>query len=95
MKEKKIKRPGRLILTSFICLLLLFTIVPRAKNIVELSARKQELQKDKAALMRINSESKKELAELRSPEVMERIARERLGMVKSGEKIVVEVISNK
>ena len=94
MKEKKIKKPGSLFLTGLICLLLLFTIVPRAKSIVELSARKQELQKEKAALIKINSEHKKELAELKSPQAIERIAREQLGMVKNGEKVVVEVISN-
>jgi len=94
MTEKKIKKPGRLFLTGLICLLLLFTIVPRAKSIMELSARKQELQKEKAVLMKINSEHKKELTELKSPAAIERIAREQLGMVKSGEKVVVEVITD-
>lgn len=94
MKEKKIKKPGRLFLTGLICLLLLVTIVPRAKSIVELSARKQELQKEKAVLMQINREQKKELAELKSPEAIERMAREQLGMVKSGEKVVIDVISD-
>jgi len=95
MKTKNSKpKSGRLFFAGLICLLIMFTIVPRAKTILELSARKEELQKEKAVLVKINSERKKELVELNSPEVIERIAREQLGMVKDGEKIVVEVISN-
>ncbi len=71
-EEKKSKlKSGRLFFTGLICLLLLFTIVPRAKTIVELSTRKEELQKEKAALIKINSEHKKELVELKSPEAIE------------------------
>lgn len=94
MKNKKIKKPGKLFLTGLVCLLLLFTIVPRAKSIVELSIRKKELQKEKAVLVKVNSERKDELSELKSPETIERMAREQLGMVKNGEKVVIEVISD-
>lgn len=95
MKTKKFKlKSGRLFFAGLICLLIMFTVVPRTKTIMELSTRKEELQKEKSVLMKINSERKKELVELKSPEVIERIAREQLGMVKDGEIVVVEVISN-
>lgn len=93
MREKTNKNTGRLFVTGLVCLLLLFTIVPRAKSIMELSARKHELERQRATLERLRDEHQKELKELQSPEAIERIAREQLGMVKDGEEVVVEVIS--
>lgn len=92
MREKN-NKAGRLFVTGMLCLLLLFTIVPRAKSIVELSARKHALEQEKAALERLKDENQKELKSLQSPEAIERLAREQLGMVKDGEEVVVEVIS--
>ncbi len=87
-------KPARLIITGMLCMVLVLTIVPRAKSIIELSARKKELEKEKLSLVRINTENSKELQELKSPEAMERIAREQLGMIKKGERVVVEVMSH-
>ncbi len=93
MKSKTGQRkPLRLMVIGLLGLLLLLTIVPRAKSIVELSARKKELEKEKISLIKVNNEHQKELAELKSPETIERIAREELGMIKKGERVVVEVI---
>lgn len=86
------RKPLKLIVTGLICMALMLTIVPRAKTIMELSARKNELQKEKLSLIKVNHEHKKELEELKSPEAIERIAREQLGMIKKGERVVVEVI---
>lgn len=92
MKNKTPRKPFKLIVGSLLCLLMLLTIVPRVKTIVELSDQKQELQKKKISLTKINVEHKKELKELKSSEAIERIAREQLGMIKKGERPVVEVM---
>lgn len=97
MREIKIhlnKRP-RMILTALLCCLLLFAVVPRAKTIYELSSRKQVLLQEKARLSEINAERQQTLAIIDTPAGMERIAREQLGMVKSGERTVVRVIGDK
>ncbi|PKM77526.1 MAG: hypothetical protein CVU90_06670 [Firmicutes bacterium HGW-Firmicutes-15] len=94
-KTNQNKKPLRLILTSLLCCLLLFTIVPRAKIIYELSAREKELQKEKVRLTQINEERQLTLESLDSPQTMERIAREQLGMVKKGERTIIKVIHEK
>lgn len=85
----------KLLFLGLISFILVMTIVPRAKNIMELSRGKQELQVQKANLQEINKDLENELAQLDSPEEIERIAREQLGMVKNGEKVIVEVIKDK
>lgn len=84
-------KPKRLIISGIICLVLLFTIIPRAKTIWELSAQKKELEKEKTHLVQINQQRQEELEKVDSPESMERIAREQLGMVKNGERIIMKV----
>lgn len=95
MKTIKIhlNRQPRMILTALLCGLLLFSIVPRAKTVYELSVRKQELVQKKAQLTEINLEQQQILATVESPAGIERIAREGLGMVKNGERTIVRVIS--
>jgi cell division protein FtsB len=83
-----------MILTALLCGLILFSIVPRAKTIYELSVRKQQLLQEKAQLTEINAERQQTLAAIDSPAGIERIAREQLGMVKPGEKTIVNVISS-
>lgn len=82
----------RLVLTAFVCAMLLITIVPRAKSIYELSARKQLLLQEKERLTQVNNERSQTLAEIDSPMGIERIAREQLGMVKKGERTIIRVI---
>lgn len=84
----------RLVITSLVCITLVITIVPRVKNIMELSERKAELEQQKLILVEKNKALTKELEEAESLENMERIAREQLGMVKNGEKIIMPVIPN-
>jgi cell division protein DivIC len=96
MRKIKIQlnRRPRMILTALLCGLLLFTIIPRAKTIYELSGRKQELLQEKARLTEINAERQKTLATIDSPAGMERIAREQLGMVKNGERTIIRVLDS-
>jgi len=82
----------KLLLSAFLCTLLLIAIVPRAKDIYVLSARKQSLLQEKERLTEVNQERTQTLAEIDSPQGIERIAREQLGMVKKGERTIIKVI---
>lgn len=90
---KQLNNPRfRLVLTGLLCALFLFTIVPRAKTIYELSSRKHDLLEEQNRLLAIKAEREQVLATVDSPENMERIAREQLGMIKPGEKTIVRVL---
>lgn len=85
----------RLLMSGLICIALLLTIVPRGKTILELSAQKQELKKEKAQLQEVNRQYQEKLQELKTPEAIEKLARERLGMVKNGEKLIIDLQQDK
>jgi cell division protein FtsB len=68
---------------------MVISIVPRAKNIWTLSVQRSEMQKTRDELLLRNEKLNWEKQELNSLEVVERMARERLGMLKDGEKVVV------
>jgi cell division protein FtsL len=85
----------RLFVSGLVCIVMLVTIVPRCKTILELSAQKRELKKQKTELQQVNRDYQKRLDELKTPEVIERLARERLGMVKNGEKVIIDVQQDK
>jgi len=93
--EQTGKKKWRLFLTGLICVVLLVTIIPRGKTILELSAQKRELKKEKAELLKVNHQYQANLQELKTPEAIERLARERLGMVKNGEKVIIDVQQDK
>lgn len=84
-------KPLKKIFILSICILLMVTVVPRVKIIWELSQRKQELAVEQAHIKRINDNLKIQLKEAKKPQTVERIAREKLRMVKDGESYVVEV----
>lgn len=88
------KKPFKLIITALVCFCLVITIVPRAKNIWELSQRKAELEKQKSILIEKNEALTQEYEKAVSLENVERIAREQLGMVKNGETIIIPAIPN-
>jgi cell division protein FtsB len=81
----------RLFISGLVCIVLLITIIPRGKTILELSAQKRELKKQKVELQQLNREYQKKLEILKTPEEVERLARERLGMVKDGEKVIIDL----
>ena len=89
------EKPFRLFITGLLAVMLLLGIVPRAKSIVELSSQKKALQQEKAHLEQINAERTQLAESLDTPQAIERIAREKLGMVKSGEITIVKVINHK
>lgn len=90
--QDKPARPGRKVLVGIICLMLAFTIVPRVKTVWELSTQKNELKLKKAALEKVNQELSQKAREANTPENIERIAREQLGMLKKGEKALIQVV---
>ncbi|MEN6461306.1 MAG: septum formation initiator family protein [Syntrophomonas sp.] len=93
VKNRDNKKSIRTLLMGMICLMIVFTIVPRVKMVWDLTQQKEELQQQKAKLLQVNHSLKKQNDELNSPAAVERIAREQLGMVKQGEKVVVEVVT--
>lgn len=95
MKNKSGKKVTfKALLTGLICIGIAFTIIPRAKIIWELSERKQGLEQVKTELTEENTQLRAELKKANSAENIERIAREQLGMVKEGEKVLVPVIED-
>lgn len=90
MKSKPVK-PLKKIVAISICFVLMITIIPRVKTIWELNQRKQQLVIQKEQVKKVNQQLKAQLKEARKPETVERIAREKLRMVKDGESYVVEV----
>lgn len=96
MKSKdKPARSGPKLVIGAICLLLAFTIVPRVKTVWELSAQRTQLEHQKAVLEKVNKELSLKAKKANSPENIEKIAREQLGMVKKGEKALIEVVPEK
>jgi cell division protein FtsB len=89
MKPENKRR--RLLMSGLICIVLLVTIVPRGKTIMEMSAQKRELKNEKAQLQEINRQYQDKLRDLKAPETIEKLARERLGMVKNGEKVIIDL----
>lgn len=94
MKNKgKVRQPLRWLGIGLLCTVLLVTLVPRIKTIVELSERKQALLEQKAELEKEQQALQLELEQADSPENIERIAREQLGMVRPGEQPLIPVLS--
>ncbi|MDR1615456.1 MAG: cell division protein FtsL [Syntrophomonadaceae bacterium] len=88
-RKKANKKKGKYVITLIILIIMVISIVPRAKNIWTLSVQRNELQNTKDELSLKNEKLNGEKQELNSLEVVERMARERLGMLKDGEKVVV------
>ncbi|MDR1160284.1 MAG: cell division protein FtsL [Syntrophomonadaceae bacterium] len=90
MNKKKVsKKKSRGVIALIVLTIMIISIVPRAKNIWTLSVQRNELQKTRDELLLRNEKLNWEKQDLNSLEVVERMARERLGMLKDGEKVVV------
>lgn len=92
MKNKKKISLLKPLLLGVLGAFLIMAIVPRANTIMDLSLRKKELQNEKVELIMINENLKQEVEKMDSPQEIERIAREQLGMVKDGERVIFKVI---
>ena len=89
--KNKAAKPLKRIFTILVCFVMLIAIIPRVKTIWELNEQKQQLIIQKAQVEKLNHQLKAQLKEVKKPETVERIAREKLKMVKDGESYVVEV----
>ena len=90
-KGKNKNSRTRLIILSIIGLVLVFSIFPRARTIYELSLRKDDLLQQKRTIEVYNEELTINLKQSGEPQAVERIAREKLGMIKPGEKYIMPV----
>lgn len=82
---------ARLIIITVMLGIFAVTLVPRVYTIWKLDEQKDALEQKKLEAMQINQELKEKKDKLNSPLVVERIAREQLGMVKKGEKVLMEI----
>lgn len=87
---KKGRRPVKVLMAFALLGLMAWAVVPRALTVYDLSQKKAELELRKSLLSTRNQQLQGEKASLNSPETMERIARERLGMLKDGERYLVQ-----
>ncbi|NLG32353.1 MAG: hypothetical protein GX550_02425 [Syntrophomonadaceae bacterium] len=81
------------IFVILLCLALIYTLVPRIKVVADLNTRKEILLERKAELEEQQKKLNEDLTQADSLEMVEKIAREQLGMVKNGEKLMVPVIT--
>jgi len=91
MKNNKNSRL-KLILAGILVVFLMLPVAPRVKMLWDLNQRIECLENQKAELEKNRQELEMELKQANSPAMVEKIAREQLGMVKKGETRVVEVL---
>ncbi|HNX28852.1 MAG TPA: cell division protein FtsL [Syntrophomonadaceae bacterium] len=88
------KSPAKMVVLTIIGLIMIFSILPRAKSIYELSLRRDELLQQHKIMEAQNKELAVKLKQSEQPQQVEKIAREKLGMIKPGEKYIVPVEEN-
>lgn len=84
--EKIIKR----LLTVIVLIVIVFSAIPRVQNIFVLSTRRDQLEKNKEELLIKNEQLIQDKDDLNNLATLERLARERLGMTKEGEKVLIK-----
>lgn len=89
-KNNNRKPSKRLIGLSIVIGLMAWAIIPRAITVYDLRQQMGELEKQKAQLLAHNQALLQEKESLNSPEALEKIARERLGMLKEGERYLIK-----
>ena len=82
-------RPLKVVLYAAMIGLLLASYVTPLQEIVAGNARDAELSADLHQLEADNAAQKRVIEELNTPEGVERVARERYGMVRPGEKVYI------
>lgn len=96
-KKKKVRFSTEImfIVSVIFCVALSVTYLVRYNNIKHLLQREQELKEKVDGLERDNRQLKQQLEILSTPEGIERLARERLGLVKPGELVIYTVNDKK
>jgi len=90
--KKNDKSRLKLILAGVLVVFLMLPVAPRVKMLWDLNQRIERLENQKDQLEQHRNELEQELKQANSPAMVEKIAREQLGMVKKGETRVVEVL---
>lgn len=90
---ERFKRPMKIMLVTAAGILVLSTLIPRCSELFSLYVRRHELEGQISELQKKQQALEAEKAAMNTPEAAERIAREQLGMIKEGEKVLVEVES--
>lgn len=87
-----IRQPrARLIVLTVMLGFFAVTLIPRCYTIWKLNGQKQALELKKVEYSQVNQQLVEQKDKLNSPLAVEKIAREKLGMVKKGEKVLMEV----
>jgi cell division protein FtsB len=68
----------------------LFTLTPRYAHVQVLAAQVDELEMERDRLLKLQTELELKQEEVQTLEYVERLAREKLGMVKRGERVMLE-----
>lgn len=92
MKKNNNKSRLKLILAGVLVVFLMLPVAPRVKMLWDLNQQIEKLENQKAELEKTQQELELELKQANSPAMVEKIAREQLGMVKKGETRVIEVL---
>lgn len=86
------RRPSRLLMLMVV-ILVLTTCGSRVHTWYVLKAQKDNLLAQKNQLLEINRDLTKSVEELESNDAIEKLAREKLGMIKPGEQLMLEFSS--
>lgn len=92
MKKNNNKSRLKLILAGVLVVFLMLPVAPRVKMLWDLNQQVEKLENKKSELEKAQQGLELELKQANSPAMIEKIAREQLGMVKKGETRVVEVL---
>ena len=97
MKTKARKQTPRLmrIIIVIFMLIAVFTIIPRALQIIDLQDRRDVLAAQNQTLIALREEREIQLETIESLSQVERIAREQLGMIKEGERPLIRMVPEK
>ena len=89
MSKSTPRKIAKIFLSAIILTLVVVSIWPRVQNIATLSVRRNQLEKTKTELLLRNQQLYQDKEDLNDPAVLERLARERLGMTKEGEIVIL------
>lgn len=92
--QKVSKRPGKIVILVILGLVMVIGIFPRGKTIYELNMRKSELLQQKQETEMRGQVLNERLQKIDEPEEIEKMAREKLGMVKPGERYIIPMIGD-
>ena len=92
-KNRPMKRPVKIIIITIVAGLALSMLIPRTRDCLDLYMQKKDLQAQIDSLESRRQQLQEEKGAMNDPEMIERVAREQLGMIKVGEKVMVEMES--